>query len=79
MMVAMVSLPLVNHGNNTLKLNIPGFEPQIRELVYKGVLFPLADVEIRFVMEAKDNNIVPKTSHPSIFSYTAMLCSLEIV
>lgn len=48
-MVVMSFLQRVNHKNDHIKLDICGFDPQIRKPVVKAVLFPLPDILARLV------------------------------
>lgn len=46
---------------NVLKLNIPAFDPPMRESAYQGVVFPLPYVIVRFVLEPGVDYIVGRT------------------
>lgn len=60
-----------------IKLNIPGFGPQMRESIYKGVLFPLRDAVVRLFLGVGVDNIVAKTNYSHVLAHTALLRSSE--
>lgn len=72
-MVLMVFLQLVQPAEDLLKIKIFGFDLQMRESVYKGMLFPLADAVIRFVLEDGVDNILTKTLYSPVLAHRAVL------
>lgn len=77
-MVVMFFLPRIHAEDNIGKLNISGFDLQMRETVYKGVLFSLPDALVLFVLEVKVDNTVEKMHYLPVLAHTTVLRSSEI-
>lgn len=72
-MAVMVFLRRVQPEVDVIKLDVPGFNPRMRELVSKEAFISLLDMVFRFVLVIGVDSIVAKTSYWSVRAHTAVL------
>lgn len=77
-MVIMVFLQWVHPIYAFIKMRPTDHEPRMLKNVYKGVLYPLPDAVLRFLLEAGVYNIVPKTRYSPVLAHAANLRALEV-
>lgn len=69
----LVFLPHMFFSEDILKPKNSGFDFQMSESLYEGMLPPLPDAMIRFILEAAVNIIVAHPGYTTVLAHTAVL------
>lgn len=77
-MVWKVFIFLVYPAENIIKLNIYGFYPRMRELVYEVLLFALPCAMVWLVLKTGVDHIVAETRYWPVLTHMGVLRSSEI-